>query len=387
MKLLFIAQWELRKNLGGPKVVIEIAEAISNLGHEVLLLGIQEVKDLLKTKSLPVTNSYAENINCLLQEIGDDYDIIDVDGNYLYELDPSKFKNTLIVVRSVLFIPHLEYITWPNKVTLRNRIGNLIRFIKNINIKSAEFKKIELFYKSINKADLVNVSNHKDVELLIEKGYEKSRICHLPYGIPVEERIKFDQIAQIKKEDNHILFLGTFEFRKGCLDLVKIFTEIKNQVPDCKFTLLGAKGLFQEEEAIYKFFPKYLRPDIDLIMSFNPSEVTNYLKKIKIAVFPSYFEGFPFSVIECISSGIPVLAYNTPGASSMLTDDLLADAGDWNLLAKKTIELLTEPTYYLKVSQNLLQKSKQYNWNYIAKDTIDIYKQALEDKIKFNENE
>jgi glycosyltransferase involved in cell wall biosynthesis len=382
MRILFIAQWDLKKELGGPKVVLEIAEAFNKLGAEAQVVGPREIASFLNVNFGPnqTKEQYSKNIATYLNQVAGNFDVIDVEMHYLgYYEKEIKSKRPLIIARSVLLGRHFDKIKFPSKNGLKEKIKSGIFNLLHgkLDEESDDVRK-EKFYQLFTCADLINVSNHKDVEQLIEDGYAREKILQFPYGIHPEKREALRQIHNIEKDENNIVFLGTFDFRKGCLHIPKVFQKIKENVPDATLTLLGSKGLFQTTDKMYKFFPKELRSSVSIIPEFKTEALPNYLKKFKIAIFPSYIEGFPFSVTECISSGIPVIAYNAPGASSMLPDQLLVDIGDYENMADKAIELLRDEKLRRSFSKKLINDSVKYDWSLIARDTIQAYSEALE---------
>lgn len=378
LKILFVAQHYLDIGLGGPKVVMELAAAIKQLGHEVEVVGIREVENFLQAHSLPLCRDYALNIREYLKAVANHYDVLDVDANYLYAFEENNSHATpLIVARSVLFIPHLQKIKWPQKKTISNQLGDLLRRLKRGNVHKINLAK---FYESLNKADLINVSNHKDVEQLLAEGYPPERIIELPYGLTDQKRQSLKKLANASKKANKIAFIGTFDFRKGCLDIPKIFAEVKKNIPDAELCLLGAKGLFQTEEKMFKFFPQHHHPSIRIIPVFKESDLPELLKDYKIGIFPSYLEGFGFSVIELMAAGIPLIAYDVPGPSSILSCDFLVPAGDWKGMAQKLIFLMKNEQEWQQAHIQMMRNAEVYDWHRIAKYTVDVYWEKSQNK-------
>ncbi|MEK6481695.1 glycosyltransferase family 4 protein [Catalinimonas sp. 4WD22] len=378
LNILFIAQDSLKKELGGPKVVMELGEAISKLGHQVTVIDPIIIAEHLRKESIKVSNIWAENVKEYLLSIPEQYDIIDVDANFLYPLIRENKDKTLIVARSVLLIPHLEDIKFPRRRTIKSIASELFRMILFGNPQKT---KIARFYLSLDQADIISVSNHKDVLKLIQKGYPKDKIVNLPFGIEKKKKEAFHRIANEPRCSNKVAFIGTFDFRKGCIDIPKIFANVKEHIPDADLTLFGAKGLFQTEKKIYSFFPKYLRESVSVKLSFREEELPELLKKYKVGMFPSYLEGFGFSVIELCSAGIPVIAYDAPGPSSILSPEYLVSSGDWKSMAEKLIFYLRNEKKWSTAHREMIQLSEKYDWKLIGEQTVEIYSKKLKEKV------
>lgn len=370
LKILLIAQYYLKRELGGPKAVIELAEAINRIGHKADVIGIQEVEDFIKKNSLNINKTYALNIRTYLEYKINDYDVVDVDANNLYEYKRNeRAKKPLIVARSVLFIPHLNDIIWPYK---KNILGLIKRQFKNLLYGDLQKKSINNFYKSLDVADLINVNNDRDVQKLIIDNYPINKIIYMPCGLDSERWLKLNNISNSLKNRNKIVFLGTFDYRKGCIDIPKVFSEVKKKFPNTDLTLMGTKGLFQMDEVL-NFFPNSLKKFITIIPEFKESALPDLLKEFKIAIFPSYLEGFGLSVLEVMAAGIPVIAYNSPGPSSILPNEFLVAPGNWKEMANKVSFYLQDSKSYEAAKVKIIERSKFFNWDVIAKDTIDAY--------------
>ena len=61
-----------------------------------------------------------------------------------------------------------------------------------------------------------------------------------------------------------------------------------------------------------------------------------------MGLFPSYFEGFPFGVLEMLAAGLPVAAYDAPGAPMMVPAEWLAPRGDAHALAARLAWMLRD---------------------------------------------
>lgn len=369
MKILFIAQSFLRRELGGPKVVIELAEAIRSQGHKVDVVGPEEVNLFLKKHGIRLQKCYASNINKFLSLQAEKYDVIDVDANHLYLFENTGEAKPLIVARSVLFIPHFEKISIKQKKEMKTYFGDFLRKLK----KKDRASDIKRFYRSLDIADIINVSNTMDVEFLIAKGYKKDQIICLPYGIMSDKRKVLQQNLPTFKRPNNFLFLGTFDFRKGCLDIPHIFYEIKRRIPDAHLTLLGVKGLFTTEQKILSFFPEELHASINIVMHFKEKDLPYYLQEVKVGFFPSYLEGFGFAVLEQMIAGIPVFAYDAPGPSDILPKDFLVPSGEWKALADKIVKVVESEEIYKENQNKLIHENQRYDWHEIAKATIEYY--------------
>ena len=356
--------------------MIELADALTSLGHEIELVGPDEVYSYCKKNNL-TTGKYSDNLRNYISNCHDKYDVIDIDINFLFEsLKNLHFSNSLIVARSVLFIPHLLFIKIPIKQTLVSSIKYKIKKIFYGDYLNNQIEKVE---KGLKFADIINVSNHEDFNLVSSKYAEGKDVLCLPFGMFPD---KFERLltANSQKNENNIVFIGTFDFRKGCLDIPKIFALIKKDIPNAKLFIYGAKGLYSRVSDVMSFFPSYLQKDINVKMQYTPDELPELLKNKKVSIFPSYLEGFGFAVLESLAASIPVIAYNSPGPSSILNKEYLVRPGDYVSFAEKVIQLLCSDNEYNYASSQAITTASRFKWEDIALDTVRHYQLALETK-------
>ncbi len=374
LKILFVAQAELRYELGGPKVVLELADTLKEMGCVVSVVGPDEVRLYLEKKNVKTSSSYSYNLKEFLKYEAANYDIVDYDAGYL-PFDRSLFPSeTLMVARSVLMILHLRKIAFPRKKdiwTIVKKILTANKYRRYLN------RKMNDFSTTLHNADLINVSNYKDVDYLRSQAIA-GEIVDIPYGLTKIRMAELNRIAQREKTFSpNIVFVGTYDYRKGGLDIPQIFKYVKEAIPSAKLYLLGAKGLFTKSEDIYSFFPNHLHRDIDIVMTYKSESLSDYLTDMTIGIFPSYLEGFGFAVLEKMAAGIPVFAYDVPGPCCVVEKDYLVQSGNWREIARRVVESLNDKDKLQTMSMKVRERAERFTWDSIAHKTLEVYTEKL----------
>lgn len=370
MKIALCSKGNFSLEKGFTKNRIELAESLKKLGWETVLvdkkvLGIpSEEKYNAKRHSLALKNYLA--INCW------QFDVV------LYEYDTLPFdrnlfdKNTLFVARPAILDYHFELIKF--RYNIKAKFSRLYRYFvngllgKNRDTKVL-FKKIDY---CLSQSDLIQVQNKKDRDLLIARGFASKNIFIVPNGISKERILKFENDSENHQDHFTVVYVGTFDFRKGAMDFPIIFNILKKRFPTIKLKLLGT---MYPPDHVLNYFPKKHHSSIEVIPKFMSEDLPGLLKDGHIGVFPSYLESFGFGALEMMCAGLPVVAYDSPGPSDFVLPELLVPTGDRVAFAKKIITLLEN-------RENLSQRSKQarevvvanYCWDDIAKDVDKIYK-------------
>lgn len=371
MKILFCPQAPASRELGGSKVVTELVEEMEKLGWECDIKSIPEIRQ--EYHHIPgIADTVA--LKLYLQAHAEAYDVVEYDHGFL-PFDRAGFtKGTLFVARSVLLAHHFLEIDIPKPKTLTYQVRGFIRTMLNGGLdrkkKDDSFKNAD---KTVKAADLVNVSNDRDREILIRHGVEAEKILVLPYGIDAKRRKLFDAVSDLPPAKPKVVFVGTFDYRKGCLDMPGIFEAIAKAVPEVTFRLLGTAGFCQTEKAVRRFFPSRLQKVIEVIPCYDANDLPRLLSDCSVGIFPSYIEGFGFGVIEMLAAAIPVIAYDSPGPSSILPPKMLTPPGNVFAMAHKIIEIISnlEQLHSKRVFSRRL--SDKYDWHKIALETSKIY--------------
>jgi glycosyltransferase involved in cell wall biosynthesis len=373
LKLLICCPISLDENLGAARVSIQVAQAMSAFGWEVTLLDDSAVTDRLRDLHLTTDGPYQERLRRFLQRVSGDYDVIEYE-HWCLPFPRGEFSaSTLMVARSVLL--HLyEGIQFPGFRRLRDRVRRWLRGGRKA-VWNATFR--DLAEKTLWQADLINVANRRDAELLRNLGYPDRKIIVQPYAISAESTAAFQAIDLDRRRDPSVVFLGSFDPRKGGPDLPVIFANIAAQIPSVNFHLLGTSGMFHSAGEVLSVFPQRLRQRLRVVPRFTSSQLPALLGSLSLGVFPSYLEGFGFAVLEQLASGLPVVAYDSPGPSDILPTEWLVSPGDAQALAERAIALLSDERL-LQTARHLARAhASKFDWSLIGASTSACYQASL----------
>ncbi len=145
----------------------------------------------------------------------------------------------------------------------------------------------------------VIVLSDKEKELLVQK-YDCKIIQVLPNCIDLHDAKSYNKMQNQTEVPLVLGYLGRIAETKGMWELLNACVKLKqNHIP----FVLRIAG---KEEIPNHFLPKFNELLGDSFyydgVVFGKSKV-NFLKKIDIFVLPSYFEGLPISLLECMSFG------------------------------------------------------------------------------------
>jgi glycosyltransferase involved in cell wall biosynthesis len=280
----------------------------------------------------------------------------------------------LFVARSVLLVHYLDRIRFPVPRTPRVLLSNLVH-----GSARAQFQRLRIAdaTRTLEQADLVNVSNADDRRELASRGIQSDKIVVIPFGMTAARRHEFAAIPDDPPAAPVVGFVGSFDFRKGAADFPAIFARIRAEVPGATLSLYGTTGHFRNADDVRALFPPALRPHVAIHPRFEPSELPRLLSECAVGLFPSYCEGFGFGVLEMLAAAMPVIAYDAPGPPEMLDAERMVRPGDTQAIASKVVELLRDRVRLVEARRAARRTAARFDWIDIARQTVDAYSAAL----------
>jgi glycosyltransferase involved in cell wall biosynthesis len=173
-----------------------------------------------------------------------------------------------------------------------------------------------------------------------------------------------------------LAFVGYWTTRKGSRDMPEIVRRLRLARPGITLLLLGV-GVLPERVLADLGAPA----DVEVVQRFDSEELPRLLATATVGVFPSYVEGFGFAVLEKLASGMPVIAYDAPGAREMLSDVSwrgLTPPGDLDAFVDAVLGVLDAPAErYAQMSCEAREVAMGFRWRAIARQTLTLYEQGL----------
>lgn len=376
MRILYCCHLPLDAKLGGAKVYLENAKAMEKLGVSVKIVSPNDYcqDDVEKLPESERIKIIAPQLKEYILKESDNFDVIEFENMYL-PYQRSDFPSQVVLVcRSVLLVDHLKHIKFREPVSLRKIIGNIAYGHKR---RQELEDRLRLSSICVSNADIVNVPNHLDKTRLIQNGCDSSKIFVSPYGISEELLHTYSSKTREYRSSPTFAFIGSFDFRKGALDLVDIIEFILNKSPSSRIKLLGTMGRFTNTEQVLSFFPKNHHENIEVHHKFLPQDLDSLLSDVQIGLFPSYLESFGFGLLEMTSRKIPCLAYRVPGPCDLLPDHLLFKVGDLKSLYTQLERLIVDRNNWLSSSEQCFLMANTFTWSNSSSKCLNFYSSLL----------
>lgn len=166
--------------------------------------------------------------------------------------------------------------------------------------------------------------------------------------VPAGERWSLDTCDR-----RRILFVGRFDRLKGGDLVIEAFRSVLRSVPDACLTFVGPDSgcrigdrTWQIREFVRRTLPGDLAGRFEWLDARPFSELPALRRSALATVVCSRYETFPYTVMEALAMGCPVIASDVGGISEFVEDGangLLHRAGDPEDLAERIVEVLSDP--------------------------------------------
>ena len=405
MKVLLVNKFHYLKG-GSEKYYFDLAELLEKKGHQVAFFSMQDEQNIKtnckeyfvepinldtgsKLKALDVI--YSKKNKSKMESALEDFkpDIVHL-NNFQRQLSasiikPIKKKNIPIVFTAhdvQAICPAIVMLDSNKEICEKCLNGKYINCINKKCIKNSNLKSIlgaieNKYYRSTHiytkKIDKIITPTEFYRKKLIEDGIDQNKIIALHNFIDIK------QYDVKTSDDGYALYIGRLSKEKGIINLIKAFSKFETGE-------LRIAGSGPEEETIKNFITENnLQNRIKLLGFIKQEEVKNQISKCRFVVVPSiWYENCPYSVMETLAMGKPVIGADIGGIPELVKDKqsgLIYKYDDIEELTNKMHELFTNQKLAEKLGNNAKQQAtKLYDSNTYYEKILEIYNQLLKER-------
>jgi len=233
-----------------------------------------------------------------------------------------------------------------------------------------------LFNKFIKNAIAIQYLTSKEYENSGDRWNDKSLI--IPNGIEKKE------LSNISKPEKELvgIFIGRAEkYQKGIDLLLDACQLLKKELIDneIRFKLFAASSKKDPDNISKMVSERDLNMLFEVFDGIYDEEKADELKKADFFVLTSRFEGLSMGLIEALSYKLPALVTEGTNMSEEIEKYGAGWASDTSVdgIVKSLRKLMSERFEMKDKGEKAIQLSTNYNWEIIAKNSYQIYKNVL----------
>jgi len=185
-----------------------------------------------------------------------------------------------------------------------------------------------------------------------------------------KEKIK----SKYNLPNRFILCLGAVEQRKNITGLIEAFEKCYSLLPNSYSLVIAGSGRGWNNKKIYaRALASPLRDKIEFIGYVDAADKPGLYSMSELFVYPSFYEGFGFPVLEAMACGVPVITSNRSSLPEITGQAAyLANPNRPAEIAEGIIKMLTDEKlreYFKKMG---LEQVKKFSWETAAKQWINL---------------
>jgi glycosyltransferase involved in cell wall biosynthesis len=221
----------------------------------------------------------------------------------------------------------------------------------------------------------VIVQNLEDAQFLRDLGISNNHIYLIPgSGIDTNRFSPSDQ----SPETPIVILPARLLWQKGIDEFVKAACILKQRGRIARFVLLGCPDIGNPDTVTEDLLLKWEFDGVIEWWGFR-SDMPNILRSVHVVCLPSYYrEGVPKSLLEAISSGLPIVTTDTPGCRDVVINEengILIPVKNPRALADAIDRLLGDSALRVRMGINGRNRAiTLFSKERICDATLDIYR-------------
>ena len=261
-------------------------------------------------------------------------------------------------------------------------------------------QRVDMENKVIAKADrLIAATYAERVQMLMLYRADRRRIDIVPPGVDLT---RFQPVSQwiAKKRLNFeptqklLVWAGRIEPLKGIDNILYALTLLKKATPDlARHILLCIVGGDPQSDSpdndeMRRLQSLMHRLEIESMVCFvgakPQDELYYYFNAAEAVLVPSDYESFGMVALEAMACGTPVIASEVGGLAFLVKDGETGyhiPTRDPAMLAERIYQITNNPEKRTQMGRSAQQLAKEYSWDHIADRLIEIFNEALVDRL------
>lgn len=393
MRVLLVNKFHWNKG-GSEKYYFELGGLLKKYGHEVAYFSMEDEKniktgdkeyfvpkfDLNNSSKLKALDIILNKENArLMKKALDEFkpDIVHL-NNFQRQLSASIIKPIKDRNIPIVFTAHDVQAICPAITMMDNEKnvcelcmkGKYINCIKKSCNKGSKLKSVlgaieGYYYRNhkiyIEAIDYIITPSKFYRTKFIEDGINEKKIQ------AIHNSIEMTDYNLVTQDDGYALYFGRLSKEKGILNLINAFEK-------CDKGTLYIAGEGPEKENIEKIVTdRNLENRVKLLGFLNKEQMTEIIRKCKFVVVPSiWYENCPYSILETLAIGKPVIGANIGGIPELVVNNE-------NGYIFNTVDELTEKMSILFNNEKLIEE--------FSKKSKELAKQNYNREIYYNKLE
>jgi len=217
----------------------------------------------------------------------------------------------------------------------------------------------------------------EDMRQAMRSVYDRN-IAVIPNGINLKEHTEKRPVKEVECFSKNVLFVGRLHPIKGVQYLLQAMKIVHEKMPDVKLILVGDGEERERLESLTDSLE--IQECVEFVGRVPHERVTDYMNQSDIFVLPSLSEGFPVTILEAMTCGLPIVATRVRGVLDIIENDIngyLVDSMNPEQIAWALQKILENEQLRENISSNNRDEAEKYSWDKVVIRLEGIYQSTL----------
>ena len=377
-----------------------LAQGLKNIGHQVDVLAFTFGEEIsvddngvtihrIQSPKIPFSKkTYWDVVNWALSPFA-----------FFYSHKISKKLDELHVNRKYDVIDFPEHIGEGFHTILKQKYPSLVRLYTPLSLigelglnkstNSFDYFLFGLMEKSsINRGTIIN-SPSKSLATLVADKFRIKKNIDLIYN-PIDTDRFSPKLSPKKSDDKSIkvLFIGRLTDRKGVHILARAIPEILKINNSIKFTIIGndaegVEGFNTMKDFMMDVFEKNsVLENVNVMDAVPYDDLPDIYNSADISVVPSLYDNSPYTCLEAMSCGLPVISTSSGGMPEYIDNDIngkIIPPADVNSLVEAVLWFANDDSRIFEYGNRAREKSvREFKREAVAEKITKLYLEAIE---------
>ena len=203
--------------------------------------------------------------------------------------------------------------------------------------------------------------------------------------------VNLDLFKPLRNNPKTVLYVGRFSKEKGIEMIPEIAEKVLKKDKRYKFIVAAAMTDLEELKWVAEKFNEYGKEYPGRFIWYkeplNEEKIAALHRESSVYIQPSLYETFGMCVLEAMATGKGIVITNVGGMPELIGKTGLVSKPNAKEFSRKVLKLLEDNQLRKKYGKLCIEKAKQYDWKKIAKQTLNLYQEVIEENKEKREDE
>ncbi len=367
---------------GGDRILIEIAKHWQRKGWELTLLGPPEARSVC-CQIGGLVSDFVQTSNFPVEKLGTTWTyLLRIIHSVFYP--PKTDRRFDVIYTASEALPDIALslrlkisrpkVLWVVGFYLRSRNPFRGEILLNFNsLNQFLQQQVSLFLMKLFKVDVVFVAGRPDEAYLRSLSFNKVIKIGGGVDLGVVDSVPDQEMIY------DACFVGRISKQKGIDDLLEVWRLVCQSKEKSRLAINVWGHLGEFEKLKIRIDRWGLSNNVQLFGFLNAPERFRVIRSSKLTLFPSYYESFGLVLLESLSCGVPVVAYDLKVLRDNFDQGVIyVGLGDQKTMAEETLKLLEDENRRRFLSEAALSLSRNFSWEKVGQLTYENINVLLE---------